>query len=90
MSKTITLNNQIKTSIRSVKVMNNDLIFAIKINKNWLLAWMKRFAFMTVLLGYVIITYISYNLGSGHFWTLIKVGIILGMLSFFAQGKINN
>ncbi|AXG71968.1 hypothetical protein KORDIASMS9_04226 [Kordia sp. SMS9] len=90
MSKTITLNNQIETSIRSVKVMNNDSIFAIKINKNWLLIWMKRFALMTFLLGYIIITYISYSLGLGHFWTLVKVGIILGMLLFLALNKVNN
>lgn len=90
MPKTITISDHIKTSIRSVKVMSNDSIFAIKINKNWLILWLKRFAIMAVLIGYILITYISYSVSSVHFWTLVKIGIILGLLSFFALSKVNN
>ncbi|PTX62737.1 hypothetical protein C8N46_102137 [Kordia periserrulae] len=85
MSKTIVLNDKIKNSIRSVKVRNDDTIFSIKINKNWLTALLKRMAFTGVLTGYVLITYLSYSINVTHFWTLVKVGVILVLLSFFMQ-----
>lgn len=85
MSKTIVLNDKIQTSIRSVKVRNDDAIFSIKINKNWLTTLLKRVAFTGVFTGYACITYLSFSINVTHFWTLVKVGVILILLSFFMQ-----
>jgi hypothetical protein len=85
MSKTIVLNDKIQTSIRSVKVRNDDAIFSIKINKNWLTTLLKRVVFTGVFTGYAFITYLSFSVNVTHFWTLVKVGVILILLSFFMQ-----
>lgn len=85
MSKTIILNDKIQTSIRSVKVRNDDAIFSIKINKNWLTTLLKRIAFTGVFTGYTCITYLSFSVNVTHFWILVKVGVILILLSFFMQ-----
>lgn len=87
MSKTITLNNKIETSIRSICVRNDDSIFSIKINKHWLLTRVKRFVISIAFLGYATITYISYTIHIEIFWTLLKIGIILSMLLCIAINK---
>jgi hypothetical protein len=87
MPKTIALHNNIETSIRSVRVRNDDAIVSIKINKNWLLTWVRRIAIIAIFIGYISIAYISYSINIDHFWTLVKVGIILSMLLFIALSK---
>jgi hypothetical protein len=87
MPKTIVLHDKIETSIRSVRVRNEASVFSIKINKIWLSTWVRRMAFTTILIGYIILTYISYTINIDHFWTLVKVGIILSMLLCFALRK---
>ncbi|MEM6717698.1 MAG: hypothetical protein AAF611_00140 [Bacteroidota bacterium] len=89
MSKTITLHNKRKTAIRSVRVRNDEAILSIKINKIWLLTWMKRFVIMSIFIGYIGLAYVSYSINEAHFWTLVKVGVILSMLLFFALSKSN-
>jgi len=87
MPKTIILNDNLETSIRSVRVRNDDSIFSIKVNKSWLFTWIRRLAIIAIFIGYVLITYMSYTINEAHFWTLVKVGIILSLLVGFAFSK---
>ena len=87
MPKTIALHAKIEPSIRSVRVRNNESILSIKINKVWLLIWIRRLALIAVFIGYIFITYVCYSINTEHFWVLVKVGIILSMLLFIALSK---
>lgn len=86
-SKMILHNDNLEASIQSFHFRNDGAIFSIKINKDWLLTLIRCFAIIGVFIGYVLITYISYSINEAHFWTLIKIGIILSMLLGIALSK---
>ncbi|WP_430412683.1 hypothetical protein [Kordia sp.] len=87
MEKSVTLSNQTRTSISSIHLNNNSYVFSLKINKDWLFTWARRIGIIALLIGYIMITIMSYTISPVYFWTFVKAGVVLSLLSIIALSK---
>lgn len=87
MSKTILLNSKTKLETRPIKVFNNEHIFSLKINKVLLFKWLQRAALVIGASSYILLTVAAYYFNPVHFWTLIKVGAIIGLIGLMTMAK---
>ena len=84
MEKGVTLSKRTSASIRSIQLYNNDSVFSIGINKEWLFNCIRRIGIIAAIIFFIAITVFSYEISPVYFWTNVKTGTILILLSIIA------
>lgn len=81
---TTTHSNKMEATSRSIRNDNNASVFSLKIHKESFITWTRRIAIIGLLLGYLAVTIMSYSVNPVYFWTFVKAGVVLSLLSIIA------
>ncbi len=84
MAKTTAPGTATRFTTRFLQVDNGDQMIRVKVNKRWLLRSAKALLITISLVGYGSLVWSSYQMNSVFFWTLVKMGFILGIIMLLA------
>ncbi len=90
MQKIIVMPRTLNAPSKIIRINNTPSTLLLKINKQGIFMLLRNLAMILLILGFLAAIVVSYTADGLLFWTLIKLGTILGLLIYLAYESKQN